>query len=127
LSTCFSLAGFFFRVQTAALAERKFTADLFSVADEQGMVFVEKIGVSRKVRHKKQLIAGIAMVRRSHSHPVDDTPGISVDDENRLVAGIEYDGVGGFLSDSINIQELLSQVFYIAGKKLVEVVVITLP
>lgn len=98
------------------MAQWAFPASFFTVADEQGMIFVEQSSVRRQVGGEKRLIAAVAFVRGFQPEAVDDAPGVGVDDEGGFVAGVEDNRVGGLFPYTVDIQELVSHRLFIVIK-----------
>jgi len=104
-----ALTGLGLQVQTAPAAERTGPAHLFTQVHEQGMVFVKKPGIGREVCHKKLLVSGVAFTIVSQPRTTQKAACVGINNENRLIAGIKYYGVGGFLADAVDTEEMLPQ------------------
>jgi len=72
------------------------------------------------------LIDSVAIAVWHQADTVDDTAGVSINNENWLVGSIQYYGIGCFLPDTMNGEKLLAERVNTVGKKLIEVIIIVL-
>ncbi len=110
-------------IEAALMTERLFTADILAQTDQQGMVFIEQPGIGWQIFHKKCLVGSIAATIRGETNAVDDTAGISIDNENWLAGSIQYYGVSRLLSDAMNGKKLSAQAVNTISKKFIQIVV----
>ena len=95
-------------IKAALLAEGVGLAHSLSQTDQKSVIFIKQPGVSRQISHKEGLIGGIAVIAGSQAQAVNDTAGVGVNNEGRLVGSIEYYRVGCFLADAVDGKELLA-------------------
>ena len=114
-------------VEATLRAKGTATADILTQADQQGMVFIEQAGISLQMLHKKRLIGTVATIIRCQTDAVDDALSISVNNKNRLVSRIEYYGIGGLLSNTVDRKKLPTELVRATGKELTQVVIIVFP
>ena len=90
-------------------AERlPFLAKAFAGFDNQGVVFVEQGGVGGQGGHEGALDFVIVALFRHEEMAGKDAVGVGIDDENRVPAGVEQNGVGGFRADAGNGEQFAS-------------------
>jgi len=75
------------------------------------MKFVEELGIRQKVLLEEEPDFIVLGFGRSESVALEDAAGVSVHDENGMIACIEENGVGGFRADAMDGEELLPQSF----------------
>ncbi len=93
-------------IKAAVAADWACPACFFAMPYQQGMVFIEHGDIRREVIHEKRLAGGVAIYFRCQTRAFQEAAGISVDDEDGLVAGIEYYAVGRLLADAVDSQQL---------------------
>ena len=72
----------------------------------------------------KECLQGVVTIIGGQTEAFNDTPGIGINNEDGLVGGIQYYGVGRFLSDTVDGEKLLAKVVNTGIEQLVEVVVV---
>jgi hypothetical protein len=78
------------------------------VADEEGVILIEKPFLCGQVFGEKRLKGAVAIARRGKTKAADDAPGIGIDDEDGLPGGIEDYGIGSLFPDPMNGEKLLA-------------------
>ncbi len=106
------------------MAKGAVAADILTETDQQGVVFIKQPNISWQTIHKERLVGSIAIVIRSQTNAVDDTPGISVNNKNWLVGSIQYYGVSRLLPNAMDGKKLLAELLSIIGKQFTKAVVI---
>jgi len=82
---------------------------MFAGVDDESVKFVEELVVERKSGMEqlaKLFVVGFGL---SEAVAFEDAAGVGVDDENRVPASIEKNGIGGFWSDAAQGKELLTK------------------
>jgi len=105
------------------VAEGVVVANIFTQADQQGVVFIEHSDISGQIIHKERLVGSIAIATRCQTNAVDYAPSISINNKNWLARSIQYYGVGGLLANAMDGKKLLAEIVNIIGKKPIKVVV----
>ena len=91
-------------------------ADILGQANQQGMIFIEQSGISGQVIHKEALISRIAIAIRGYAESAGYTASVSINNKCGLVGGIEYYGVGCLVADTVNGEELFTEMPGVFGK-----------
>jgi len=94
------------------------------VANEKGVILVIKRGISREVFHEERLKSGVTAGLGEQAKSTHDAAGVGIYDEDWLIGRVKQDGVGRFLTDSINGQKLLTKFAQVLGEKSVKVIAV---
>src|SRR6266851_4807132 len=82
---------------------------MFAGVDDKSVKFVEKLVVERKSGVEELAEVFVTGFGLSEAVAFEDAAGVGVDHENRVLAGIEKNGIGGFWSDAAQGKELLTK------------------
>ncbi len=113
-------------IQRAARAVRIcFTAEVFAGVDDEGMELVEElvIGGERGFEEIADFVVGEFGMGMAVAF--EDAASIGVDDEDRMFAGVEKNGVGGFRADAAEAEELNAKDGSWRGEQFVERTVVS--
>lgn len=80
-----------------------------AVAHDQGVILVEQLGVVREIFHENLLEPPVMESAAEPAQPLQQTVGIGINDEDRLLGGVKQDTVGCLLADSINRKQLFPE------------------
>ena len=86
-----------------------FAAEMFAGVDDKSVKFVVELVVERKSGVEELAEVFVAGFVLSEAVAFEDAAGVRVDHENRVLAGIEKNGIGGFWSDAVQGKELLTK------------------
>jgi hypothetical protein len=107
--------------QRAAGAGRiSFTAEMFASLNDQSVKFVEELVIARKTgfeRGAELLVGGFGMCEVVS---FEDAASVGVNDEDRVLPGVEQDGVSGFWANAAKTEKLLAKDFRGRGEEAIE-------
>jgi len=95
-------------------------AEMFAGVDDEGMEFVEElvVGGERGFEESSDFVVG--KFGMGVAVTFENAAGVGVDDEDRMFAGVEKNGVGGFRADAAEAEELLAKDGSWRGEQVVE-------
>ena len=112
--------------EAATYAPGLAAAGIFTQAHQQGVVFIKEVRIGGEIIREQGLIGSVAGVVRLEADAINDMAGVGVNDEGRLAGGVEDDGIGCFLADAVDGEELLAEVAGFVAEKLVQVILVVL-
>ena len=95
--------------RTAAAIGLGLAAEMLAGMDEQRVVFVEELWVGGKGGLEELTDVLVGLRAMSQAVAFEDAPGVGVDHEDGVVAGVEKDGVSGLRSNAVDGKQLLAQ------------------
>jgi hypothetical protein len=78
-------------------------------ANDQGVKLIIQRCVGREAPFEKRAELLVAVRRRHELVTLKNAPGVGVNHEDRMLAGVEENGVGRFRADSVDAKELLAE------------------
>jgi hypothetical protein len=93
------------------------TAIVFADVDYEGVKFVEELVLGRKggLKHFANFV--VCKLGVSIAMTLQDSTSVGVDYEDRMFAGVEKDGVGGFRADAAKGEKLSANNVRASGEK----------
>ena len=85
------------------------SAVVLAGVNDQGVEFIVQRRVGGKVALEEMAEVFVTAVRFAQAMTFEQAPRVGVNDEDRMVAGVEQDGVGGFRPDAVDREQLFAQ------------------
>ena len=79
------------------------------MADDQGVIFVEDIGIVPERLFESGPQGLVVLIPRHQAQSAEDPAGVGIDDEHRATEGIEKNVIGRFGSDAVQADERIPQ------------------
>ena len=82
---------------------------MFAGVDDEGVELVEELRVGRERRFEECANFVVGEFGVGVAVTFEEAAGVGIDDEDRVLARVEKDGVGGFRADAAEVEELIAK------------------